>query len=339
MEGVVARSKKEWSVGVDVSAKQLHVAIEGVDEVLVFNNDAAGFKALVGKLTKGGRCARVVLEATGTYHLDLALVLHRHKRCRVSVVNPRSTKNFHDALNVRAKTDKVDARILLIYAERMAFAEWEAPDGPTLEYRALARYYDQLVREQTRVKNHLHAALVTGTTPEWIVEQHRQRLADISTMMNMAQSKLDEFAAEHDDIGQQVRLLMTVPGIGKVTAHALVALYRLLDPDMTSSEITAWAGLDPRPKESGSSVRGRRGISKRGSARARRALYMPAVTVLRGNSPMRHHYDRVVARAGKNMIGIVAIMRKLLIISWAIHRTKVPWNADKARPRAERLAA
>src|SRR5262245_10251527 len=95
----------ESQVGVDVSARWLDVsrARPGAVDSGRFANDAAGHRELGRWLTKGGREARVVLEATGLYSLDLALALHRQKRVRVMVANPRAVKQFREACLQRAR--------------------------------------------------------------------------------------------------------------------------------------------------------------------------------------------------------------------------------------------
>src|SRR5258705_2566200 len=114
-------------VGIDVSAEEVTVAIEGRAEVATLPNDAEGHERLVRVLTRRGRAARVCLEATGIYHLDLALALHRAAGIEVMVVNPTASRDFGRALLLRSKTDRVDAGVLLEFAQRMPFESWQPP--------------------------------------------------------------------------------------------------------------------------------------------------------------------------------------------------------------------
>ena len=100
-------------VGIDVGARDLTVAIEGHAERLVFSNDAAGHERLVRRLCRRSARTRVCLEATGIYHLDLALALHRAAGVEIMVVNPMAARDFGRALMQRPKTDGVDAEVLL----------------------------------------------------------------------------------------------------------------------------------------------------------------------------------------------------------------------------------
>ena len=116
-------------VGVDVSARTLSVKGRRAKapEEGEFDNTVEGHKRLIAWATKGGRHARFCVEATGVYHLELALALHKHPRAEVMVVNPRATRHFAEAQMKRAKTDKVDRGVILDYLECMPFRAWTPP--------------------------------------------------------------------------------------------------------------------------------------------------------------------------------------------------------------------
>ena len=325
-------SKRPTCTGIDVSADELHVAVGGSSEVAVFDNDPEGHKALVRKLTKRGRRVRVVVEATSTYHLDLCLVLDAHPRIEVMVANPRQTKHFQVAQGIRAKTDGVDAAALREFARRMPFVPWKRPDDPVLELRAICRYIAQLVKRQTRLKNQLHALQTTHTTPSWMVDDLDDQLSDLARRIESARGRALAHAREHDELWEHVLRLDSMTGIGPNTAVRLVAEFLLLDPDMTSKQIAAWAGLDPVPRDSGK-VRGKRSISKRGNASVRGMLFMPALAAARAEGPLRDFYLRIEARSGHKRVAQVALMRKMLTIGWALFRRRESWEPNKASPK------
>jgi transposase len=322
--------------GIDVSATELHVAIEGRDKVWVGENNAEGHKKLLKTLTKGAKTVRVVVEATSTYHLDLALALDDHKRCEVMVANPRATNHFHQAQGVRAKTDKVDARSLLTYAMRMDFVPWIRPAEHLLTFRQMARYVSGLVKQQTRLKNQLSSAKSFSGSSEFVLSDLQDQLEQLGVRIEKAKGQASEFAKAHADIYDHVQNLETIPGIGEDTAVRLLAELLFLDEEMTSKQVTAWAGLDPRPKESGTSVRGRRPISKRGNSRVRGALYWSAVTAgTRCKGPLKAFYGRVHERSGRKKVAVTAVMRRLLVIAWAMYRSGSKWEPALAAPRVK----
>ena len=319
--------------GIDVSAKELHAAIEGTEEVLLFDNTPAGHKRLLKVLTKRGVAARVLVEATGAYHLDVALALARHKRCSVMVANPRMTKHFHQAQGIRAKTDKVDARSLLAFVQRMPFVPWEPPNDQLLELRATTRYAAQLVKQQTRLKNQLTALGASEISPSWVSTDIQESLTELAHRIERARQRARDIAHQDPKVQLQVEHLDAIPGIGPDTAVALVAEFSVLDREMSAKQIAAWAGLDPRPRESGTSVRGRRPISKRGNARVRAMLYMPALSVSRDKGPLGDFYRRIETRSARKSVALIAAMRKLLTVAWALHSTGSAWDENKVRPR------
>ena len=149
--------RKAYPVGIDVSAKTLVVTSDRFRDAR-FDNDPAGHKKLVRFLTKGGRSAQVVIEATGVYSLDLALALHRAPRIEVMVANPRAVANFAKAYLQRSKTDPLDAEVLLEFARRMPFTAWVPPEPEHLDLRGISRRIAALVKTLQQEKNRLHAA-------------------------------------------------------------------------------------------------------------------------------------------------------------------------------------
>ena len=323
------------AVGIDVSAATLHVAAEGRADVAVFDNNHVGHKKLAKYIAKGRvRDVKVVVEATGSYHLDLACFIHAHKKCRVMVVNPRVAKAFQAADGGRAKTDRIDAQALLAFAQRMEFQPWTPPSQAVMEVRAMGRRVDQLIKDQTSTKNRVEAARATATTPAVVLDGLYRQLRFLELEVAAAKAALLEIAQGHEDMAEEVRVLASMPGIGPQTAAQFVSEFAFLDPEMTSKEVTAWAGMDPLPRESGTSVRGRRGISKRGNARVRRMLYMSALSGSREEGTPFHDLKmRVSRRSGKKMVGLGAVMRKMLVVAWAMYRSREEWDAEKVRPR------
>ncbi len=148
-------------VGVDVSATTLAVIVEQDgkrESVREFTNDRAGHRKLIALVTQRGRHARVVLEATGNYSLDLGLALHRAKRIEVMVANPRALSQFAGAFLTRSKTDELDAEVIVEFAQRMPFKAWTPPEPKILDLRAISRRIEAMTKSATQEKNRLHAA-------------------------------------------------------------------------------------------------------------------------------------------------------------------------------------
>jgi transposase len=334
-ENVLQPAPGEQFAGIDVSAATLQVALRGLDgEVrdLEFTNDAVGHGKLVALLTKGKRTARVCLEATSLYGLDLAIALAAAK-VAVMVVNPKAARRFAGAMMQRAKTDRVDARVLLEYVRRMDFVAWSPPSTARQTLRLYARRIHDIVCQATAEKNRLHALHSTTTTPEALLRDVREAITALEKRAEDLIEAAWELMASDTELAAARAALLTVPGIAKRSAIALLGELALLPADMTAREVVAHAGLDPRPRESGTSVKGRRSISKVGSAALRASLHMPALVAVRHDDVIRRHYDALVAAGKPKMVAIVAVSRKLLHAIWHLVCHGGTFDPAKFSPR------
>lgn len=311
-------------VGVDVSAKTLSVARRrcGEDDEKEFVNDPAGHRELLKWV---GKAARVCVEATGVYHLQLALTL-RAAGVEVMVVNPRVAKDFARALCNRSKTDKVDARTLLEYLERMEFVAWEAPSEAVLELRELGRRLSELVQTSVSEKNRLHAR-TSSRISSTVIADVKSHVAQIEKRITQIETAAVEVVQGDDDLREQFDILRRIRGVGRRSAIRLLTELAVLDPTMSVKQLVAYAGLDPRRCESGTSVEKPTRISKMGNARLRAVLYMNALSAVRHDRGARLFFAQLVARGKKKMQALVAVMRKLLHGIWIVLQRRVPFES------------
>jgi len=319
------QSIKTWA-GVDVSAKTLTAQRWRKSEetgIREFTNDASGHRELLGWI---GRNARVCMEATGVYHLQLALMLVA-AGVEVMVINPRVAKDFARALANRSKTDRVDAWSLLEYVRRMEFMPWNAPRAAVLELRELGRRLSELVRAAAEEKNRFHAKKVAAIS-RTVVNDVQAHVTQIEKRVK--QIEKSAVAVIRDDAGlrEQFEILTKIPGIARRSAILLLTELAVLDPTMTVKQIVGHAGLDPREHESGSSVQKPPRISKLGNAHLRAILYLPALTAIRHDRGARLFFAQLLSRGKKKMQGIVAVMRKLLHGIWIVLQRRVTFDSS-----------
>lgn len=315
---------RTWG-GIDVSARTLAVCRwrDGKEDEKAFSNDQHGHGELGRWL---GRNARVCVEATGAYHLQLALAL-RAGGVEVMVVNPRVAKDFARALSNRSKTDEVDARVLLSYVRRMEFVAWEAPRAAVLELRDIGRRLRELVQGSTDEKNRLHARKASAVSST-VIADVQQHIAQLDRRIRQIEKAALEVIAGDDDLRQQLGIITKARGFGRRTAILLLTELAVLDPTMTTRQMVAYAGLDPRVYESGSSVQKPARISKVGNARIRAILFMNALSAIRHDRGARLFFARLVARGKKKMQAIVAVMRKLLHGIWTALQRRVTYDSS-----------
>ncbi len=307
--------RKLTEAGIDVSKAMLDVAVrrdERVLETARFDNDADGHRRLVRWLTKGRRAARVVLESTGTYSLDVALALHRTQGVVVMVANPRAIKQFTGALLQRSKTDLTAAVALRDYAIRMPFVAWVPPASHVLELRGIARRIAALIAERTRERNRLHALEATAEASPIVTNDIEVNVRHLERRIERLTAQALALVGAHRGLQTAFELLISVPGIAAHSAVQLLPELLVLPAAMTVRQWVAHAGLDPRAHQSGSSVDKPARISKVGNAHIRRALYMPALVAVQHDRHVRAFFDKLVARGKTPLQAYVAVMRKLL---------------------------
>ena len=329
------RSVKSQYVGIDVSARTLQVAIGGPDGVrdLEFSNDAEGHKKLCKVLTKKGVSVRVCLEATGNYSLDVAIALTATKGVEVMIVNPRSARHFADAQLRRAKTDRVDARALLDYAQRMDFIVWQRPSQERMHLRQYARRIAALIEDTTAEKNRLVASKATGETPRLVLSDIEKGIQQLESRVGELEAAALELIDSAPDLKRLMGFATSIKGIAERSAIRILGELLLLPTDMSPREIVAHAGLDPRPRQSGAKD-AKRQISRLGNTRLRAALFLPALVAARYEPAVREVYERLVARNKLKMVATVAIMRRLLVALWVMILREQPFDPAKFGPKA-----
>jgi transposase len=321
-------------VGVDVSERWFDAATSD-GRARRFDNDAAGHRAFTAWLRHP---ARVVVEATGTYGLDLALALHEHPRCEVMVANPRLVRGFAQALAQRSKTDAADARTLLAFAERMPFEPWSPPEAAVLELRAVARRIADLTVERAREKNRLSALRSSGAHSRLVAHDVEVNLRHLTRRIDRLVEQAVAMVEAHQGLSRAYGHLTSVRGVAAKSAVAILSELLVLPADMTAKQWVAHAGLDPREYESGSSVRGHVRISKVGSVHLRRALYMPAVVAARTEPRVKAYYEALLARGKKPTVAHVAVMRKLLHSIHGMLRHGADFDGEKFRATPQGVA-
>lgn len=321
-------------VGVDISKRWFDAAASD-GRTRRFDNDAAGHRAFVAWLRKP---ARVVVEATGTYGLDLALVLHADDRTEVMVANPRLVKGFAKALAQRSKTDAADAQTILGFAERMPFEAWSPPDPALVELRAMARRIADLTVERAREKNRLLALRSSEAHSRLVANDVEVNIRHLGRRIDRLVEQAVALVQEHAALAKAYGHLTSVKGIAAKSAVSILPELLVLPAGMTPKQWVAHAGLDPREHESGSSVRGQTRISKVGSVHLRRALYMPALVASRTEPRVKAFYEELLARGKKPQVAHVAVMRKLLHAVHGMLRHGADFDGERFRATAQKAA-
>lgn len=303
-------------VGIDVSKDRLDVHVVPSGRTFTAQRDDKGLEQLAGDLRQLAP-ALVVLEATGGFEITVAAAL-ASANLPVAVVNPRQIRDFARATGRLAKTDALDAEAIARFAERIRPEPRPLADAESLSLGELVARRRQVVEMICMETNRLHQA----------------RNLRVQRMLKATLKTLSAQLAELDhDIDDTVRrspiwraaddLLTSVPGIGDVTAHTLIADLPELG-QLDRRRVAALVGVAPINRDSGQ-MRGKRTIAG-GRVEVRNALYMATLAAIRWNPVINKHYHGLVDRGRPKKVALVACMRRLLGILNAIMRTKTPWQ-------------
>jgi transposase len=317
-------------IGLDVGSRSVVMAWRKDDRVggrATFEQTPAGHAEAVRVLSKLAP-THVVMEATGIYHLDLATAL-AHAGLPVSVINPRCAKRFAQLKLTTTKTDAVDAALLAEYGQRLTPAPWTPPNASQLALRDLGRQVNRLTAERTRAKNRLHALGAKQSTLPLLITDEEEAIATLEqriTRLRQAALILIEASDKHH---AQLKHMMAAPGIGEISAIALLAELNLLPPEMKAPQVSRHAGLDVALVQSGTSINTPSHMSKGGNIYLRSPLYMPAMSAIRLDPRVNAFYTALLGRGKKKRQAIGAVMRKYLTGLWACIRNDEDFDTAK----------
>jgi transposase len=296
--------------GIEVSLATLVVDLQGTAQ-REFPNGSAGHQALVRFLKRSSTPVRACMEATGNYGLDLAVCL-QEAGLALMIANPRAVRHFAQALMQRSKNDQLDAVVLREYAARMPFQPWQRPSPKAMQLMAIAHRLQNLTSTLTAERNRQHAAGLSRLTPAAVSLSLARTIRELQREIGVLRRAAQELILGDVHLERRYQLLLSIPGVGAVSAVHLLAELLRLGPHVTVRQWVAYAGLDPRQHRSGSSVDKKPRLSKNGNASLRRALYMPALVAVRHQENFRGFYQHLVEHGKSKMQALVAAMRKLL---------------------------
>jgi transposase len=318
--------------GIEISAKELVVRLrrgEGLQPLRNFTNTPEGHLIILRYLRRAGRVVRVCMESTGLYGLDLALALSGQEGIEVMVANPRAVRHFAHALMKRSKDDQIDAGVLEQFAVHMPFKPWQRPSVAMLALHALARRLRERVEMQTAEKNGQHAAGLSQATPPVVRRDLARSLRAQKRALERLTRQARKLIAQDPQLTERFARLDSVPGIGETSAVQLLGELGVLAPDREARQWVAYAGLDPRPCRSGTSLHKKPRISKAGNKHLRHALFMPALVAVQHDPHLGAFYQHLLAQGKLKMQALVAVMRKILHALHAMFQTHQPYDGSK----------
>ena len=321
--------KLRFYLGVDVGAKELWVAVSGRKPRL-FAHSAKGIQAMQkwARQMSSDTVLHFCMEATGVYSQNLANQLIPNVDTEISIINPAQISAFAKAKLKRTKTDSVDARVIFDFSVNQQPQAWSPEPESLWQLYEHMTQADAIRGDIQRWNNRAHANSYKSDLPKEVIKVQRALLRVLKRQLDILDKAIIDLCKADQTLKGQVDLLCTIPGVGQLTATRLLAYGKSALTERNQKELTAYAGLDPSHRQSGTSLRGKSRISKKGNKQIRRTLYMPAICAIVHNPVISKHYQRLLKNGKLKMVALIACMRKLLLMVRAMLINQQPFNPE-----------
>lgn len=322
---------KKPCCGIDVSQLTLDVAYEnnlGVIFSLKVGNNNKGFQKLMEHTGPG---YHFVMEATGVYYVRLAFFLHAHN-CDISVVNALSIKRYIQMHLERNKNDKKDAGWICKYAIDQNPTLWQMPDSAYFESKQLYNTIRQYSEQIKRLNNQLHSLQLLPVQNKDAIKSLQKMKLNFEKEIEQLEVKLEALLIKWKP--EQVKNISSIKAIGKRATAMLIIFTQGFRYTENHRQLISFAGLSTRQHESGTSIKGRAVICKKGGKPIRDVLYMCAMNAIKTNTACKALYERLKAKGKPGKLALIAVCNKLLKQVFAVVKNNTLYqpNYCSARP-------
>ena len=336
-------------VGIDVAQKELVVCLGRMQDDFsphlyarkTFLNTEKGFVTLiqwVKKMTDEAVSLRFVMEATGVYHESLSYFLDE-QGFALSIVLPNKMSNYMRTLETKTITDKTAAEAIAQFGLERHLQNWHRPKNIYKKLRQLTRERDQIVQQRTVAKNQLHAEEAEAAPHKKSIVRIKQRIALLDKQDKEIQAEVALLIKEDEEMQALLLIICSLPGVGLLTAAIVLGETAGFELIRNKRQLASYAGFDVKEKESGTSVKGKPRISKKGNSYLRKAMHLPALTAIRHDERHKAIFARLVAKHGIKMKAAVAVQRKLLELIYTLATQKKMYDKNYGAQTAENPVA
>lgn len=325
-------------LGIDVAQKELVVCLGRMQDDWTpelygrgtFANSKKGFDAMVKwvkKLTIDATTVRYVMEATGVYHESLAYYLEG-KGYEISVVLPNKISNYVRTLEVKTITDKTASEAIARFGLERKLDRWERPKQIFKNLKQLTRERDQIVETRTLAKNQLHAEMAEAFPNPSSLHRIKALIKFLDKQVAEILKELTELVKQDHQVNESIDLICSIPGVGRLTAATVLAETNGFELIRNKRQLTSYAGLDVKEKQSGTSIKGKSRISKKGNRHLRKAMHLPALAAIRHEKRFKAVFVRLVSKHGIKMKAAVAVQRKLLEMIYTVYSKNTVYDKN-----------
>ena len=290
-----------------------------------FENTKKGFNQLVrwvNKLTDKRTKTVYLMEATGVYYESLAYHLNKIKKT-VHVVLPNKSKHYLSSLNIKTKTDAIDAKGLAQFGVERKFTTWQPPRPIYKKLKEITRHRTGLQETKTMFLNRLSAIKSSEQADKFVEKSLESIVKKIVVQIKKCEEQMLSLIQSDSILNEKVDKVSSIKGVGALSATIIIAETSGFEHFHSIKQLISFAGLDVVERQSGSSVNGKTRISKKGNSHIRRGLYFPAILATRFNPKFTQIYARHLQNGKKKMVALVAIQRRLLALMYTL------WKKDE----------
>lgn len=319
-------------VGLDIAKKKFNACLCMYDTIsgsrcytksVEFTNDKTGFNQMVKWSRKEGLKdfpMFYLMEPTGVYYEPLAYHLAGINQT-VYVVLPNKVRSFCNYEGIKTKTDEIDSRCLaLLGCKERSLRPWSPPKAIFRELRQMTRFAEEIDKVRTMLLNHLEALNHSVSAEKSVKKYYVKLIADIDKQLKDNEKCIREKIDSDSELSAKVKKLCSIKGLGLMTIATIIAETNGFALITNRKQLASFAGLDVKANQSGPEDP-KHHITKKGNTHIRRALYFPAMSSTRFNPQMKEMYKRICDCHEVKMVGLTAIMRKLLLLAYTLWKS------------------
>lgn len=315
------------TIGIDISKLTFDLWSEDLGH-MKFDNCKQGFQAFLELLSTDDYC---VMEATGSYHFQLANALYE-AGVNVSVVNPLVVKRFIQMKRQKHKNDQIDAKMIALFAAEQGPELWEPEPEFIVKAKLTLGLIQLYTKQQTQLKNKLKTLQSGGVESGSLILSIKRHLKAVQKELKSLDNQLETLVEEN--VPNSLTKIKSIPGIGKKTAVLLVVFTNNFRDFSNAKQVSAFVGLSPTERNSGTSIRGRSYISKKGNPMIRYHLFMCSFSASIHNPQCKALYERVVGKGKSKKLALVAVCNKLLKQAYGVSKNDLIYDVNYRSKKA-----
>jgi transposase len=312
-------------LGIDVSKNKLDIAIYDGTSTSKYEIDNSK-KAVKSFLKKHKDVDKVIMEGTGTYFLKAAYA-SEEEEFYTSVVNPYRIKAYREYKFDKAKTDKVDAVLIAMYGYENETRAFKEVDKQRTRLKKYINQVNAYQKDKTANKNRIESIKqMPGEGYDDLIKSIKRRIKITKDEISKLRNEINKIIKNY--YKETYELLTSINGVGTVTASVIIAYYEDFSDFDSAKKAIAYAGLNPTPHQSGSSLDTDKGISKRGNGLIRKRLYMGALSAAKCNPQCIKLKERLEERGKCSTYIYTALAHKLLRQAYGVVTSGVKYDPD-----------